>query len=53
MINLKDAEKFKLSKEGAYVAHAILTDIHYYLDHGIDETQIKAVLKNILNEIEK
>ncbi len=53
MINLKDTEKFKFSREEEFVAHAILTDIHYYLDQGIDETQIKEVLRNLLDEIEK
>ncbi len=53
MLKLHDTEKFDLSEDQKYVAHAFLTDIHYYLDNGIDIEEIALVLRQILADIDK
>lgn len=53
MIKLHDIEQLKLPTLQASMIRALLTDIHYYLDHGMTEEQAISVLKTLLGIMEQ
>ena len=52
MIKLHEIEHLKLPSIQEGMARALLTDIHYYLDHGMTEEQAISVLKKLLEIME-
>lgn len=48
MLKLHEIEQLKLPSLQASMVRALLTDIHYYLDHGMTEEQAISVLKTLL-----
>jgi hypothetical protein len=53
MIKLHEIEQLKLPSLQASMVRALLTDIHYYLDHGMTEEQAISVLKTLLEVMEQ
>jgi hypothetical protein len=52
MIKLHEIEQLKLNYLEAGMARALLTDIHYYLDHGITDDQVILVLKKLVEMVD-
>ncbi len=53
MIKLHEIEQLKLPPLQASMVRALLTDIHYYIDHGMTEEQAISVLKTLLDIMEQ
>jgi len=52
MIKLHEIEQLNLPQIQEGMVRALLTDIHYYLDHGLTEEQAIFVLKKLLEVME-
>jgi hypothetical protein len=53
MIKLHEIEQLKLPTLQASMVRALLTDIHYYMDHGMTEDQAISVVKTLLKIMEQ